>query len=415
MSILRKEIVLFLLIFFVVSCEENECISDFNNSSISNTKRNLDDVLDIVTKSMVLIEKQGSRSVNRTFDVKNIKYICGFSSRMSDVDTTMYIVNFDDNQGYAIVSANKNTEGLIAITSKGNLNPSELDKNIGLELYLKDVDSYIRGARDLPPIIIDNHQMHRQQTDTIEKRVVEPRLTTKWGQDWPYDLYCNGYATGCSICAGAQIFAYFEYPTTMHLTFPGAQKTIECFDWSDIKQHDKSNYIYCSCQGNVENRHQAIANLFRQFGHLAGTQYDSIGGHTYDNNMFRVLNNFGYDVERVDDPLMMGNGLMIIHANMSDERGHIWLADGYYYYITIDKEYVSSDHGLTWQCTLESGPRVTSYIHYNWGVDGYDDGYFLAESRSVRPGDCIYLDDNSLYHNFSYTFNTNFKFYAVKR
>ena len=72
-----------------------------------------------------------SRSVN-TSDVQYI--VSSFSTRSAGVpDTLMYIFNYEDNAGFAVVSANRATEGLIAVTEQGNYSVGKETENGGLD------------------------------------------------------------------------------------------------------------------------------------------------------------------------------------------------------------------------------------------------------------------------------------------
>ncbi len=64
-------------------------------------------------------------------------------------DTLMYVFNYDNNQGYALVSTNLATEPLIAVTEQGHLDPSQETDNPGLKLYLEMAKQYVAKTKNI--------------------------------------------------------------------------------------------------------------------------------------------------------------------------------------------------------------------------------------------------------------------------
>lgn len=184
-----KKLLFLICIASLISCESDIILPETDTTPMSSNKRSLGEAIDIATRSLSLIEGQGTRSGGRTIDMDNIAYVCDRSTRAADNDTLMYIVNFDDNEGYAIVSANRNTEGLIAITEKGHLNSDCRTVNPGLDIYLDNIKNQIKRV---PPFIPgDGRKMYKAEIDTIDMIYSSPKLVTKWGQKWPYNTYCG--------------------------------------------------------------------------------------------------------------------------------------------------------------------------------------------------------------------------------
>lgn len=76
--------------------------------------------------------KEKTRAADE-FEIKNVEVVvCDGETRSSmAIDTLLYIVNFTNNKGYALLSADDRVEGLIAIIDKGNLTAREF-KDFGL-------------------------------------------------------------------------------------------------------------------------------------------------------------------------------------------------------------------------------------------------------------------------------------------
>ena len=50
----------------------------------------------------------------------------GYNFNLRGLDTLMYIINYDDNEGFALVSADKRTTSVLAIIDEGSMKPEFL-------------------------------------------------------------------------------------------------------------------------------------------------------------------------------------------------------------------------------------------------------------------------------------------------
>ena len=112
--------------------------------------RTYEEALAIAQDAISMLGKSSvTRSGNpRTIDIHNVQYIVNTSSTRSDgkTDTLMYVFNYDDNAGFAVVSANRATEGLIAVTEQGNYVAGEETGNGGFDLYMDMAEEYVMRA-----------------------------------------------------------------------------------------------------------------------------------------------------------------------------------------------------------------------------------------------------------------------------
>ncbi len=60
-------------------------------------------------------------------------------SEEGDIDTLMYAINFADNQGFALVAADKRTSPVLAIIDEGSFNVDSLseDKDEGFLAFIR--------------------------------------------------------------------------------------------------------------------------------------------------------------------------------------------------------------------------------------------------------------------------------------
>ncbi len=97
---MKKLLVNYLIIgaiLMIIGCSEEIAINDVKLTISRHSKEAVIEDAALRTRSFFFKEK-GRSSVSS----KGVSYVTSVSSRSSDIDTLMYIVNFDDNQGFAI-------------------------------------------------------------------------------------------------------------------------------------------------------------------------------------------------------------------------------------------------------------------------------------------------------------------------
>ena len=129
-----KSFVMFAAIVMMTACTTNE--DELGLSPEQPAKHSLsemrsyEEALQIAQNSISLLN---SGEATRASSIRKIN-LADFKAVMRDAstrssegsnDTLMYVFNFEDNQGFAIVSASKSTEGLLAVTEKGYYDPEE--------------------------------------------------------------------------------------------------------------------------------------------------------------------------------------------------------------------------------------------------------------------------------------------------
>ena len=120
-----KTKLLFLPLFVVLaSCINedtllNESLDNVNESFqyyVGNC-RSFEEVVEIAESSISMLQESSVETRGagrRTLNLKDgVKFLCKSTTRANnnglDVDTLLYVFNFNDDQGFAIVSANRNT------------------------------------------------------------------------------------------------------------------------------------------------------------------------------------------------------------------------------------------------------------------------------------------------------------------
>ena len=395
--------VLTLSVLCAIACTNED---EPNRNSIENPQekvhtskiRTLDEAVDIAKESCKNFYNTKSRAHNKSVNLNDIVVVSDSKSRNSDNDTLMYIVNFEDNQGYAIISASKTKEPLLAITDYGN--SANIDKNPGISFYLENAKSYLKNKNDSTDTfswditLPEEKWIEKIVRDTLDFVDVRAKLETNWGQDNPEGWFCPNKKSGCVPTAIAMITAYFGGVKTMTYTYPDADKKSESINWNDIRSYNgRAHFIGVpDVQESVTyETKQTIARICRQIGHVANSDYSSsVVTNTWSNYIKPTLNYFNPycsigDLQYYSMPEMINgikNGLILMRGtdmatiNEDIPSGHAWVADGVLYYKINEKHYITTTVQYTpWKLT-EDITYERCYFHLNWGYNGADNGYF---------------------------------------
>lgn len=338
------------------------------------------------------------------------------SAESEGIDTLMYVINYADNQGFAVVSADRATEGLIAVIESGEYNPSDTT-DTGFRRYMAAAKLYISANR-----VKENKEPSRApkgfyfEYDTVGINTIPARITVKWGQDFHEGQFCPNGDSGCSHTAAAMIMSYFEYPSYLVLTYltPNVYRTL---NWSGMK-----NYINCyDCLYYVLNGisyctnedHKSIGHLCRELAHKTGNHFFYNPNKTQGgiDQIRTALLSIGYSVGNVTsyqnfvntstimDYLSDGKLIFMCGFNNFNGNGHAWAIDGYYGF-TVHSCYY--EYGFTNglpdpPILMDEQYNTHRYNHINWGQNGINNGYFVDGVFSYY-GNAYSYDSNYYVH-----------------
>lgn len=410
----------------IISCTSQQDIESLSNDVTKNNieKRTIQDAIEIA-KSVNSQAYGLSRSERVTVDEKNVAVVCSERSR-SVSDTLLYIVNNTDGNGFTIVSTPANVTPIIAITESGEFGDEETASNTEFQYALAAAKNYVSAASEVENASTTSSY---DLTNVTINELNDPRITVKWSQDWPQNIYCPNSVAGCAPVAMGQVCSYFSEPKELALSFDGKdQDTVE-LDWDDIKAHTsvlslialgssttETHFKTCKCS---EKSHYDIGRFIRELGELAYSTYktDGTGTWTYNYNTRKTLINLlpshtitvGSSVSTLYD-LIKSGGVACTYGEDSIAGGHMWVTDatgrvGY----RIDF-YELTNEGLSVYKYSET--VIDLYLHYNWGWGGNCNGYFLLDA--FAPGNAYKYDSQIGVKNTSdYDFDYNFYFIHV--
>ncbi len=346
--------------------------------AISRT-RSLADAIEIAKASVSMLEgrraTRGGWTNGRVVDADSVYVISSASTRWSSsADTLLYIVNFERNQGFAVVSGSINTEGLLAITESGHYSSHESGGGDSVDEFLSLAQAYVAAADSSA----NEESVLGYASDTIHY-YCGPYIDVAWGQVGAPSKYCPNNIAGCVPVSIVQMMSYYEYPADIDITYDGRDVTKQHLDWNDMNRHARPCPDECTAS---DSAHNALGRLFRQVGELTNSRY--VDGATATNSSesaqpcFKAL---GYKTGNWEDyearcsvsPLADGH-LLLVRGNRMNENGtvygHTWVVDGFYA-MTIR----TAADGAGGE-DAESF-TTTYYNHINWGWNGSSNGYFL--------------------------------------
>lgn len=303
-----------------------------------------------------------------------------------DVEVSFYLINYEDNEGFAMVSTDNRATPVYAYSDEGNLTPYDLENNPGLQIFMEGtIENYqneVASPRmppdpinrpdsiitDLPmPTVVYNGEVYYLGI-TTEDIVKEPLLTTYWHQNAPYGNDCPNGIGGCAPLAAAQIMAYHKYP---------AQFYGHTYNWDAITA---TPTLPAGSTGAI-----AAAGLIYDIAEAAGAVYDTWTTDIYTTHQIRnAIWFFSYNCSEplsYDEESIMGdiNDEQPILITGFDNRGegHAWVIDGYKRRNAIYTYYYLDAPDVVYDTRVHT---ISTFFHCNLGWGGDSNGYYNANS-----------------------------------
>lgn len=421
-----KQLFLFISLFvFMVSCstEEPMLIKGHTNYQQSNHKIEFHKALD---KAFVvydyLSEKENVKSQSYRPNINNIEYFLNPNTRntrsgdTNNNDTLLFIVNFENNKGFSILSTDDRTRTIYAISTEGSINLADTSFNKGLYLFLKNTEAdIIRSVASYPYIPVDTVDLPSIGTDigdypSIMK--VKPKLpenVSKWGQGTPFNKYCftinnNPALVGCTALSTAQVMAYHKYPPSYRS---------HQYDWEDMISDETSDDLAHLLHdlGNNENL-QSVYGIAGEDRKLYPEEI-VVGTSASFNRISDALTNMKYinpgssvkltDIHNGDKKIneerfinSIGRSPVIIGGSQWDgSKSHAWVIDGYIRFLDDPR----------------TGEYQTPFYHCVWGWYGKGNGYFFWGDSGIDTWDPKPLD-NDLPADEHYIYEVNMSYFG---
>ena len=315
-------------------------------------------------------------------------------------DAAFYVFNTQD--GFVIVSADDCATPILGYSSEGHFDT----ENIPIQLQ-----EYLQGFVEQIGYGIENHVQADKRTAEQWERVrttghltnnrtdeaVEPLITTKWDQYWPYNDLCpedeempDGHMlTGCTATAMAQIMKYWEWPLhgTGEHSYQWNGQTLSAnfgettYNWDNMLDE----YIYHNIQYGddsmvfitefTQEQMEAVATLMWHCGVSVEMNYTSTNGSGAMLYPESLIDYFAYSDEMSFER----------KRDFSDATWKAKLKDCLnlrrpLYYVGYDSIVGYGYNGHAFVC---DGYDSNDLFHFNWGW-GSVGGYYAI--GALNPG-----------------------------
>ena len=415
-----------LLVFFLVALSLAACEKDFQPTT---EKVDLESVVErnkVSLRQALLYAENSINGINPTTrsaerKVKSTEiYVAKPATRSAeDTEVSFYLINYEDNEGFAMVSTDKRTTPVYAYSDEGNLIAEDFETNPGLQFFMNgaipnyegeiaNYTTYSLGDDmwpiDIPdtlddprPVFVDDTLCYINTDSTTV--TVNKLLTTAWHQSEPYNVwtsyYWNGpYPSGCGPTAIAQIMAYYRHPSSHSDDIFG----LVTYDWDLMLSNIRSNLGESDTDATL-----AISKLMYQIGCAAEAWPQDGKTWTYPNKIIKALNDFEYtssnvvnfSYSMVKSQVDANKPVYVIGDNPNTGVGHAWVIDGYKFEDRVSKYYYAEPPFDLYRTSTST----TKYFHCNWGnaviEDGdLENGFYLATAF-------IYTENNKMIYNIT--------------
>ena len=391
---MKKLFALIILSLAIVACEKEDSMreSKKNQESLYNMDSSIflseQKALEKVVSQMNLFNGcVGTKS--KHYGVRSVDIIN--PPTKSDVNSPLFLFNFDNAEGFALISADKRDENTIYLLStEGNLDSKLLtDKSSPYNFLYECVNQYQRSviSQYREPLLTKG----AEDEELVITRSVAyqrgPYLTTRWEQGNPFKqilrerLQIPSYCAcnvGCTPLAIGQIFNYVaQRDFIMFVQYSGNVFNMEYINQIKNKADAEDDQNHESESGNYGTNVCEVSEMLYYIGQAVGTtySYDStitayVGSTPPGNNVLSGIRSFGftcsefqnYSMTLVKNALLDSCAVLANGWDMNGANGHSWVIDGY-------KEVVDEYRTYDGEGNIVENTPLTDYnydITYNY-------------------------------------------------
>jgi hypothetical protein len=355
--------------------------------------RTRSEALNIVNSFCQKTQRTKVRSSSGIASIRKLAYSCTDSSATisSSENAYYYVFNVGENKGFVIVSGDDRAKDILGYSDTGSFSTDSMPENF--KNWMAFYKSELKALAAIP----EDTVTATSEVDSITTNTLRTASTTsfatsispllgsiKWDQSSPYNILCPKISStqapaGCVAIAMAQILKYYQWPVkgTGSKTYKSASvnKSLTVnfskttYDWTNmLNTYDDSTSTLI--------QDTAVATLVYHCGVAVSMDYDKESSSAYSNEIPAALSNyFGYDQNAqlyCRDYYTESEWLKLIKTELNANRPIIYGGS------------TTSGSGHQFIC---DGYDSDSLFHFNWGWNGYCDGYFELTSLNVEtPG-----------------------------
>ncbi len=385
-----------LLLSYTACIEENDFDSqplnyEQNNSDVNSRQVTQDQALKFAEMFDASVAKSLSLSKSKVLP----RTICDVQYVISDNnDTLVYILNYADSRGYLLLSADKNSFPILAVSDTGNINLQDKDTLSSFYHWLDDVSTRITSDLSCPlDSFADNNLWNdidnedciitmeldtetsiskkKKTTSEYDATLFDYHKTTgsiyKWGQGEGYNYYSprdddgNLCLVGCPAVAIGLVCKANAWPY---------------------------NYRYHLMPPNLinSNEYNSIAIMFRDIAeHIPNYFWGAkLSGTKSEDDIVTGLKRIGYTDAKVSsfnislayNEIKNGNPILLSAYQSNLRSGHVWYCDGYK---SVRYKFVKSKRNG--KKIINEWYETYDYLLMNWGWNGDCDAWYRYDTN----------------------------------
>lgn len=378
------------MVLILSCCNSDDPFLNHHNDNHSQQKDSryvsMDEAVEIANNFISQLDDSNTKSSSRK--ASSIEMLKGNLTKGDSEEeeyNDYYLINYENNSGFAIVSTDKYKIPVYAFSDEGSLSWSDTTYNEGFKQYVRYLEEPNYTFIPDSLIIKPNPGDLNDYKVNIYKEV-SPLLTKAVAhidQGAPFNMYCpknNGLSTlaGCVPVAVSSILSYYS-----------DQLRINGYDvnWYEIKNTEKS-YHTALLLYNIGTPNYLNA-LYELTGTICKLQ-DIV--KTFTLLKYTYTYHHGYDEQAILSSLRNKKPILFLGSRLNNigiTYGHAWVADGYLKTETI---YSPSSIKPTYVYAY--------YLHILWGMGGKGNGYFMYNNGFGRTAD--YYEDGETEYSVNF-------------
>lgn len=385
-------------ILLLVSCSNELPNEQLSNSDVTGEISFLRDGLDEALNMIAMMENGQTRSHARS--IQNISKLNLPSTRSERTVADWYVVNFENDEGFAIITDADYSIKVYGVANEGNFNIADTTFNIGLKYVIQNLENNPDIAK-YPDVIsvadgggmpVDSIYYENEPIDDpIGKIVTAPLLTEtvrRWHQNAPFNQLSpirgsRQAPVGCVPLAMMMMMSHYKYP---HAYYSPSMNQIYDFDWDIIR-----NYDYKYIMSRILRELAREYNLDVDWGEYETNTYPYRIPIGFDN--FGYLKPSTYYFSNIAENTLKGKYPILMCGFIpGTTKGHCWVVDGLMQMIGAP--------------AIGEPIRTYNFYHCVWGWGGDANAYFrIADTVNTDQG--FHFDDFNNPNNYShiYTFS----------
>lgn len=385
---------LLILIINFVACTDQEYLENtVEEMKADSFHISLEEALKTAEAFFTQLDTPMMRSVSNGRELKSVIMVQlnpVMRSSIDEVDGVLYLVNYKDDKGFALLGADRRLAPIYAISDSGSLYMQDTLENKPLAMFFQGV-KYSLAAASTNPSVSTSELYNGYKI--LKNAQVSPLLSVgarQWGQDAPYNQKCKVIdgkhaLAGCLAVSIGQIMSYYKWPQYAgddHLLWRPMNKgtnqshVASLFSW--LGQEDLLNMNYGLEKSTAEE--STIPRTFVQMGYKFPDSFKNFKA----TEIIEVLDSAKNKVK--------GAGPLLMLTTTEAYGRHAWVIDGYAKNV-IDNTNIGTKMSIS-----------HTYFHCVWGLNGGKGNgyYYIKSTREIDSDNAAAIDINDYWSDLRF-------------